>query len=74
MTLGDEKFKGRVGFASTMPSRDVSLYINGTLESDSGRYACQVIRPGIDGLTGEINLDVKGKTTRLAFALFTKKD
>ncbi|CAK6968434.1 endothelial cell adhesion molecule a [Scomber scombrus] len=57
--LGNSQFKGRVGFISNMPSRDVSLYINDTHESDSGRYTCQVIMPDKDGLTGEIILDVK---------------
>ncbi|CAG5878899.1 unnamed protein product [Menidia menidia] len=42
---------GRVGFLSKMPSTDVSLYVNNTRESDSGRYVCQVIyadKPGVE--------------------------
>lgn len=58
--MGSSQFKGRVGFTS-MPSRDVSLYINNTQEADSGRYICQVIIPNNPGLTGELSLDVKGK-------------
>ncbi|XP_062261652.1 endothelial cell adhesion molecule a isoform X2 [Platichthys flesus] len=56
--VGSSQFRGRVGFSSTMPSRDVSLYINNTQESDSGRYLCQVITSN-DGLTKEVSLDVK---------------
>ncbi|XP_029956612.1 endothelial cell adhesion molecule a [Salarias fasciatus] len=59
MSLGESQLRGRVGFATTMPSRDVSLYINNTQESDSGRYLCQVIIPGNPGLTAELSLDVK---------------
>ncbi|XP_019940867.2 endothelial cell adhesion molecule a [Paralichthys olivaceus] len=58
MIFGSSQFKGRVGFFSDMPSRDVSLYINNTQESDSGRYLCQVILPN-EGLTRELSLDVK---------------
>ncbi|XP_053187552.1 endothelial cell adhesion molecule a [Scomber japonicus] len=57
--FGKSQFKGRVGFREEMPTRDVTLYINNTQESDSGRYTCQVIMPDRDGLTGEITLDVK---------------
>ncbi|CAN9501384.1 unnamed protein product [Ophioblennius macclurei] len=59
MSVGSSQFKGRVGFVANMPSRDVSLYINNTQESDSGRYVCQVIIPDNSGLTGELSLDVK---------------
>ncbi|XP_028278102.1 endothelial cell adhesion molecule a [Parambassis ranga] len=59
MSVGSSQFKGRVGFLSNMPSWDVSLYINNTQESDSGRYLCQVIIPDNPGLTGELLLDVK---------------
>ncbi|KAM9348161.1 endothelial cell adhesion molecule a [Symphorus nematophorus] len=59
MSVGSSQFKGRVGFTSTMPSRDVSLYINHTQESDSGHYLCQIIMPGSPGLTAELNLVVK---------------
>ncbi|XP_032390427.1 endothelial cell adhesion molecule a [Etheostoma spectabile] len=59
MSVGSSQFKGRVGFHASMPSNDVSLYINNTLESDSGRYLCQVIIPDNSGLTAELSLDVK---------------
>ncbi|XP_035522513.1 endothelial cell adhesion molecule a [Morone saxatilis] len=59
MNVASPQFKGRVGFTSSMPSRDVSLYINNTQESDSGRYLCQIIIPGFPGLTAELSLDVK---------------
>nr|XP_020469193.1 endothelial cell-selective adhesion molecule isoform X2 [Monopterus albus] len=51
ISVGSSQFKGRVGFSTSMPSQDVSLYINNTQESDSGRYLCQVIIPGNSGLT-----------------------
>ena len=57
---GDSQFEGRVGFSSRMPSLDVSLYINNTQESDSGRYLCQVLTSD-EGFAREISLDVKGK-------------
>lgn len=59
MSVGSAQFKGRVGFFTSMPSRDVSLYINNTQESDSGLYFCQVIRPDNPGLTAQLTLDVK---------------
>ncbi|XP_040007196.1 endothelial cell adhesion molecule a isoform X2 [Xiphias gladius] len=59
MSVGSSQFKGRVGFTNKMPSRNVSLYINNTQESDSGRYLCQVIIPDNPGLTAELSLDVK---------------
>ncbi|XP_077403761.1 endothelial cell adhesion molecule a [Vanacampus margaritifer] len=59
ISVGSSQFKGRVGFTSSMPSSDVSLYINNTQESDSGRYLCQVIIPDNPGLTAELSLDVK---------------
>uniref|UniRef100_A0A3B4WAM4 Endothelial cell adhesion molecule a n=1 Tax=Seriola lalandi dorsalis TaxID=1841481 RepID=A0A3B4WAM4_SERLL len=57
--VGSFHFKGRSGFNDIMPSRDVSLYINNTRESDSGRYLCQVIIPDGPGLTAELSLVVK---------------
>ncbi|KAF3706784.1 Endothelial cell-selective adhesion molecule Precursor [Channa argus] len=57
--VGGSHLKGRVGFTTTMPSTDVSLYINNTQESDSGRYACQVLISGKPELTNELTLDVK---------------
>uniref|UniRef100_A0A3B4WHL7 Endothelial cell adhesion molecule a n=1 Tax=Seriola lalandi dorsalis TaxID=1841481 RepID=A0A3B4WHL7_SERLL len=59
MSVGSFHFKGRSGFNDIMPSRDVSLYINNTRESDSGRYLCQVIIPDGPGLTAELSLVVK---------------
>ncbi|KAM8834479.1 endothelial cell adhesion molecule a [Synchiropus picturatus] len=59
MSVGSSQFKGRVGFSANMPSTDISLYINTTQESDSGRYLCQVIIPGNPGFTEELSLDVK---------------
>ncbi|XP_057177031.1 endothelial cell adhesion molecule a isoform X2 [Triplophysa rosa] len=53
------QFAGRVGFNKAMPNTDLSLFINNTKASDSGRYMCQVIIPGASGLTGELTLDVK---------------
>ncbi|XP_061596228.1 endothelial cell adhesion molecule a [Cololabis saira] len=53
-----EQFQGRVGFLNTMPSRDVSLYINNTQEHDSGLYLCQVL--STEGAPiGELRLDVQ---------------
>ncbi|KAI3373316.1 hypothetical protein L3Q82_006390 [Scortum barcoo] len=59
ISFGPSQFKGRVGFVTTMPSSEVSLYINNTQESDSGRYLCQIIIPDNPGLTAELSLDVK---------------
>ncbi|KAM3600957.1 uncharacterized protein V6R79_005271 [Siganus canaliculatus] len=59
MSVGTSQFRGRVGFIDNMPSQDISLYINNTQESDSGRYLCQVIIPANPGYTAEISLDVK---------------
>uniref|UniRef100_A0A667YVX5 Endothelial cell adhesion molecule a n=1 Tax=Myripristis murdjan TaxID=586833 RepID=A0A667YVX5_9TELE len=59
ISVASPQFKGRVGFMSAMPSTNVSLYINNTQESDSGRYFCQVIIPDNPGLTAELSLDVK---------------
>ncbi|KAK6317293.1 hypothetical protein J4Q44_G00126930 [Coregonus suidteri] len=58
ISLGSPQFGERVGFTATMPSANLSLYINNTQESDSGRYFCQVIIPGAHGLTGELTLNV----------------
>ncbi|KAM6983699.1 endothelial cell adhesion molecule a [Tautogolabrus adspersus] len=59
MSVGSSQFRGRVGFTASMPSRDVSLYINDTQESDSGRYLCQVIVPDNPFPPAELTLDVK---------------
>uniref|UniRef100_A0A3B3HX95 Endothelial cell adhesion molecule a n=1 Tax=Oryzias latipes TaxID=8090 RepID=A0A3B3HX95_ORYLA len=58
-TVYGSQFKGRVGFVNQMPSQDVSLMINKTLESDSGRYACQVITSGTVPFVTEFSLNVK---------------
>lgn len=55
-----EKFKGRAGFLNAMPSPNVSLYVNNTQESDSGRYLCQVVSPN-GTPNGELRLDVQGE-------------
>ncbi|KAG9351513.1 hypothetical protein JZ751_022764 [Albula glossodonta] len=55
---GSSQFTKRVGFTDSMPSTNVSIYINNTKESDSGRYLCQVIIPGGKGLTQELTLNV----------------
>lgn len=60
-TVYGSQFKGRVGFVNQMPSQDVSLLINKTLESDSGRYACQVITSGTVPFVTEFSLNVKGE-------------
>lgn len=62
MSVTSAQFQGRVGFTSSMPSRNVSLYINNTKEFDSGRYFCQIIIPNSPDLTAELTLDVKGNT------------
>ncbi|KAF3841510.1 hypothetical protein F7725_007372, partial [Dissostichus mawsoni] len=59
ISVGSPQFKGRVGFSSSMPSENLSLYINDTQESDSGRYVCQVIIPDDPGSTAQLTLDVK---------------
>ncbi|MEQ2288706.1 hypothetical protein AMECASPLE_025542 [Ameca splendens] len=56
---GSAQFRGRVGFLVNMPSSDVSLYINNTQESDSGRYVCQVLIPDVFMEPVEVMLDVK---------------
>uniref|UniRef100_A0A8C6U8B5 Endothelial cell adhesion molecule a n=1 Tax=Neogobius melanostomus TaxID=47308 RepID=A0A8C6U8B5_9GOBI len=59
VNVGNSQFKGRVGFTDPNPRNDISLYINNTQESDSGRYLCQVISPTSPGFTAELSLDVK---------------
>ncbi|XP_038550009.1 endothelial cell-selective adhesion molecule [Micropterus salmoides] len=56
---GHNEFTKRVGFSATMPSANLSIYINNTQESDSGRYICSVIILKSPGITGEIHLNVK---------------
>jgi len=59
--VSSPQFNGRVGFATDMPSKDVSLHINNTQESDSGRYFCQVLVPNKAGVTAQLSLNVKGE-------------
>ncbi|XP_059930729.1 endothelial cell-selective adhesion molecule isoform X2 [Gadus macrocephalus] len=56
---GENEFTGRVGFSAGMPSANLSIFINSTQESDSGRYLCSVIVPGRSGLSGQMHLNVK---------------
>lgn len=58
---GQNEFTKRVGFSVTMPSANLSFYINDTREADSGLYSCIVIIPGAPTISGRIQLDVKGK-------------
>ncbi|XP_051973984.1 endothelial cell-selective adhesion molecule-like [Xyrauchen texanus] len=53
------QFEGRVSFTHAMPNNNLSLFINNTKASDSGRYMCQVIIPGAAGFTEELTLNVK---------------
>ncbi|XP_064158033.1 endothelial cell-selective adhesion molecule [Anguilla rostrata] len=57
--IGSPEFRKRVGFSLTMPSTNLSIFINHTQEADSGRYLCNVIIPGAPGLSGELRLSVK---------------
>ncbi|XP_055081966.1 endothelial cell-selective adhesion molecule [Periophthalmus magnuspinnatus] len=56
---GQNVFTKRVGFTAAMPSANLSIYINNTQESDSGRYVCQVVVPGGDFISGQLSLNVK---------------
>ncbi|XP_053278884.1 endothelial cell-selective adhesion molecule [Pleuronectes platessa] len=57
--LGQSDYTTRVGFSAAMPSANLSIYINNTQESDSGRYVCSVLIPRSNGISGEIHLNVK---------------
>lgn len=58
---GQNEFTNRVGFSAAMPSANLSIYINNTQESDSGRYICSVIfSGGTSPHPGELRLNVKG--------------
>uniref|UniRef100_A0A667XSZ8 Endothelial cell adhesion molecule b n=1 Tax=Myripristis murdjan TaxID=586833 RepID=A0A667XSZ8_9TELE len=57
---GQNEFTNRVGFSAAMPSANLSIYINNTQESDSGRYICSVIfSGGTSPHPGEMRLNVK---------------
>ncbi|XP_034556845.1 endothelial cell-selective adhesion molecule isoform X2 [Notolabrus celidotus] len=53
------EFSKRVGFSVAMPSANISIYINNTEESDTGRYFCSVIVPKGLSISGEMSLNVK---------------
>ncbi|XP_041665586.1 endothelial cell-selective adhesion molecule [Cheilinus undulatus] len=53
------EFTKRVGFSMAMPSANISIYINNTQESDTGRYFCSVIVPKGLSISGEMSLNVK---------------
>ncbi|XP_077579559.1 endothelial cell-selective adhesion molecule isoform X2 [Stigmatopora nigra] len=59
MGYGQNDFSKRAGFSATMPSTNLSIFINNTQESDSGRYVCDVIIPGGAGISGQMHLNVK---------------
>ncbi|KAM6987260.1 endothelial cell-selective adhesion molecule isoform 3-T3 [Tautogolabrus adspersus] len=52
-------FTKRVGFSVAMPSANISIYINNTQETDTGRYFCSVIIPKGLSISGEMSLNVK---------------
>ncbi|KAL2094364.1 hypothetical protein ACEWY4_009083 [Coilia grayii] len=52
------EYTGRMGFVHQMPNKNISLYINNTKESDSGRYSCLVVVRG-SIVSGQVYLDVK---------------
>ncbi|TSK16169.1 Endothelial cell-selective adhesion molecule [Bagarius yarrelli] len=55
--VGDQ-YKDRVGFVYPMPNNNLSIYINNTVESDSGRYMCQVVLPETPEAPKELTLNV----------------
>ncbi|XP_077467548.1 endothelial cell-selective adhesion molecule isoform X2 [Stigmatopora argus] len=59
MGYGQNDFSKRAGFSAAMPSTNLSIFINNTQESDSGRYVCDVIIPGGAGISGQMHLNVK---------------
>ncbi|KAM6960883.1 endothelial cell-selective adhesion molecule isoform 2-T2 [Aplochiton taeniatus] len=56
---GGNDLAKRVGFSAPMPSANLSIYINNTQESDTGRYLCNIIIPGTTSLSGEVHLNVQ---------------
>lgn len=71
--IGSSEFRKRVGFAVSMPSTNLSIYINNTQESDSGRYLCSVIIPGAPGLSGELQLSVIGEQSEYLDSVHKKR-
>ncbi|XP_067289536.1 endothelial cell adhesion molecule a [Pseudorasbora parva] len=59
INYGTSQIAGRAGFVHSMPDTNVSLFINNTKASDSGKYMCQVLIPGGGGLAKELTLNVK---------------
>uniref|UniRef100_A0A3B4BMF3 Ig-like domain-containing protein n=1 Tax=Periophthalmus magnuspinnatus TaxID=409849 RepID=A0A3B4BMF3_9GOBI len=59
VNVGSSQFTDRVGFTDPNPVSNISLYINNTQESDSGKYLCQVIFTQSPGFTAQLSLDVK---------------
>ncbi|KAM9455337.1 endothelial cell adhesion molecule a [Clarias gariepinus] len=51
-------YVGRVGFVYKMPNNNMSIYLNNVVESDSGRYVCQLVLPNISVPPKELTLDV----------------
>ncbi|KAI4881412.1 hypothetical protein NFI96_027130 [Prochilodus magdalenae] len=51
-------FTDRVGFVRQMPNNNLSIYINNTLESDSGKYMCQVVQDGSSTMQLTLNVRV----------------
>lgn len=58
--FGQNEFTKRVGFSVSMPSANISFYINNTQESDSGLYTCMVLIPSGPAISGQVQLHVKG--------------
>ncbi|KAK3550363.1 hypothetical protein QTP86_025131 [Hemibagrus guttatus] len=56
--VSGQTYRDRVGFVNQMPNNILSIYINNTVESDSGRYMCQVLLPGTPGAPKELTLNV----------------